>query len=181
MKGLPHRRIVDVAVPNTTAAPVVALIRIAPSNVGLDSLRFEEHKDLAVTGYGLSTDPCERAAAASLPRELKLEVGAYDTVFVRVVVETLDPAGAEPARAAFAVTDTRDGRVVGGVTVVAATAPPLDVENPTPKNPCPLEIAGGLYTVELGDSPASKSPRATVPNDRPRQLVAPITNATESP
>lgn len=174
----PHRRIVDVSVPNATDVPVAALVRIAPTTVGIKGLGFDRHRTLKASAYGLSTDLCERAAAESLPRELKLEIGPYDTAVVRVIVETMDPEDGTPAYTAFAVTDTRGGTVVGGVTVVAATAPPLDVANPPPRDPCPLTIADGIYTVEMGASPANRSTPGTVPTDRPRQLVAPVVNTT---
>jgi hypothetical protein len=172
------RRLVDIAVPNATDAPAVVLIRIAHSNRLPGSLSFGEGSPLDVRGFGLTTDRCDPSPCEKLPHEVTLKIGPRDMAFVRVVVETIDPPAGRPAHAVFEVTDERQGAIVGGVTVVATTTPPIDTGDPKPANPCPLVLAGDLYTVELGESPDVKAPPAVVAADRPRQLVVPITNSS---
>ena len=180
MRGKRHRREAEIAVPNRTGAAVVSEIHIAPAKAGLEGLNFGEAGELHVVGYGLSTNRCEKVPAGKLPHDLTLKLAPWDLAFVRVVIETVDPPHGAPAIAPFSVTDTRGGKLTGGVTVVASTIAPIDTGNPAPRNPCPLQLAGDAYSVELGDSPDQKGP-PVIPNDRPRQFVAPITNPTNAP
>jgi hypothetical protein len=133
-------------------------LEIAPLDPAkLESVNFKGAA-LKVGTFGLTAEMCGDAKTAKAQRHLTLALDPFQEVSVRAIIETKDPAKGK-AIAAFQMTDTRDGVVAGGVTIVC-TSPPYPSDLPSalgPGNPCPLVLGVGLAAVDPGTDPRSSA------------------------
>ena len=111
-------------------------------------------------------------------RPLQVKLGPRSGADVRVRIDAVGAKGAAGVR----LVDRRDGRVVGGVTilvldgVVDATGP----ETPA-RNPCPIALAEDPYWLPVGMNAGEAPFVSPLPAGVNVQLVAWIANPTEQP
>ncbi|HZQ29128.1 MAG TPA: hypothetical protein VFA94_15630 [Acidimicrobiales bacterium] len=176
-----RHRTVDIAVPNMTAARAVAIVRLDrtdPTQLADAGLELPAG-ELDVIGYGLLLDDvCSEPELEGCPPELEVALEPFETRHVRAVIKTADTKKA--AVAVFGVTDTRDGNVVGGVSIVCVEPEyPPDTPAAVAVDPSPVTLAEDLYTVALGDDPGVV-PDVALPRDQRLELVAVVTNPTRT-
>lgn len=151
-----------VNVPNPTDRDVVVQLRLEPGELsGLAELpRADKRGPLKVVAAGLARDPC----ADSGRPELKLKVGARDSVDVYAIVATA--AAPRPGATGLHVVDRRGGKDVGGVFVVCAEPPLADVAGVVvpARRPCPASLVD-LFAVPAGDEPVPANGVAVRPGD----------------
>ncbi len=124
---------------------------------------------------------CGDAKTAKAQRHLTLALDPFQEVSVRAIIETKDPAKGK-AIAAFQMTDTRDGVVAGGVTIVC-TSPPYPSDLPSalgPGNPCPLVLGVGLAAVDPGTGPRSSANPGVIDTRHPQDVVAMVENLSRA-
>lgn len=172
-------RVVEIIVPNHTPNKVkaeLAITRIDPGQVPglhLDAGRMD------VGAFGLTPNLCGDVATTRPRAKISVTLDSYQDTAVRVIVTVREPPKGKQVAAAFQVSDTRNGAVVGGVTVVCTTPPyPKDLPSAAgPKNPCPLVLARDIFCVDPGADPRSVSgPSGVISNTHPQDLVALVAN-----
>lgn len=182
-------RVVDVVVPNGTALPVIAHLRLeAVDPMAIDGLlagrrdlsgRFSRR--LEVLSCGLTTD-CGESEAITGARSLALPLGPFEDKVIRVHVETYEPLEGEGGLAAFQLSDSRNGNIVGGVAVICST-PEYPSELPPEReseNACPLELSAPELTFAYSGAnlPDPVKPEVAEPNMR-LALVAVFSNRSD--
>jgi hypothetical protein len=151
-----------VNVPNPTDRDVVVQLRLEPGKLaGIAELsRADKRGPLKVVSAGLARDPC----ADSGRPELKLKVGARDSVDVYAIVATA--ASQRPGATGMHVIDRRGGKDVGGVFVVCAEPPLADAAGVIvpARRPCPASLVE-LFAVASGAEPVPANGVAVRPGD----------------
>ena len=167
-------RVVDIIVPNRTPHAVEATLEIAPVDPAtLEGVAFEADA-LKVEAYGLTAEMCGDVKTIKTQRHLTRALDPFQEVSVRAIIETDDPPTGK-AIAAFQMTDTRAGVVMGGVTIVC-TSPryPSNLPSaPGPANPCPLVLGGGLAAYPGADP-------GVIDTRHPQDLVALVENPSRA-
>ena len=107
------------------------------------------------------------------PRPLTVRLAPQSSADIHVVIHTAGGAGA----AAMHLVDRRDGRVVGGVTLLVVegliNAPGGFIPA---RSPCPLELAEPMYWLPAGSEPDAPRPGGPIPAGYDVELVAWVRN-----
>jgi hypothetical protein len=150
--GMPNNRVVEIVIPNHTDADTDAVLVLEPVDpTAIPGLELEPG-ELEVLAAGITADLCADVDQ-EFERALRVTVPAHSEIAVRVVVRTDDRT---TGTVGFALTDERDGIVVGGVTIVCSnplytdTAPSVP-----PRNPCPLDLVTPLHIVYPDTDPST--------------------------
>jgi hypothetical protein len=167
-----HRFAVNI--PNPLDKPLLATLRLERVRHGGFKVPIDvPDEPLDVVRTGLTLDPCKRSTV----RELVVELQPLQSVDVHVIAEVGNSG--RGGSAAFHLSDERDGRVVGGVTVVCVNRagpehPGSVVSSP---DPCPVTLAGDAYAVQVGGDPAQAVARSITVGTT-MELVVPVVNPT---
>ena len=175
-----NHRVVDIIVPNRSAKKTKATLEIVPIDpANVEGLAFEGG-ELKVRRYGLTAALCGSPKSTPVKQKLTIALEPFQDGSVRAIIATNDPPKGN-AITAFAVTDTRGRKVVGGVTIIC-TSPqyPTDLPaGPDPANPCPLVLAADLTTVAPGADPQSPATPGVIDTRHPQDLVAIVENPSQ--
>src|SRR5690242_6474936 len=115
-----NHRVVNIIVPNRTPKAVKAALTIAPTDPKKLEGVLYEGSALEVGTYGLTAAMCGDPGKIKVQEKLTISLNPFQEVSVRAIIETHDPSKGN-AIAVFQVHDTRNGVVVGGVTIVCTT------------------------------------------------------------
>lgn len=171
------RHVREVNVPNPTAKPVRCelWLRRAPRK-DLAGLVPDCQERLEIIAMGLTGDPCTREGKGWMT----LPLGAHEGRDVQIILDTGVPGG--PVLAGAHLLDRRDGRDVGGVTLVL-TEPAAIAGSGTlvpARKPCPAVLARDVHSFPLGADPGDPSATVPIRVGQPLELVAAITNPTKT-
>jgi hypothetical protein len=158
---------------------VKVTLRLAEIDLAvLRDLGIGEARRAEVAGAGIVLDPCCRPDTKELgEHEVGVALDGHETQVVRVIVDLVHPGG--PAFAAFELSDERDGTIVGGVTIVAASEPVPDTPPaPDPQRPCPVVLGSPLRTLGPLSPPDDKGAGSVLGRESREQLVAEVVNPT---
>ena len=170
-----HRFTINV--PNPSPKAVVATLRLAPARRGgiLERLDVPRGK-LEVLSVGLTRHPCKKGTQ----KRMAVKLGPRESVDIHVLAEV--GATRADGSATFHVTDERNGRVVGGVTVVCVARSGAQHPGSVVAAPglCPVKLARDAYVVRPDADPATPTGRS-IALGTTVELVVPITNPTAAP
>lgn len=111
-------------------------------------------------------------------RPLHVRIGPQSTTAVRVSIATIGAKGV----AAMRLVDVRDGRVVGGVTIVVLEGVVEPVGHPIPaENPCPILLTEEPFWLPAPAEPNARRLGGPLPAGSDVKLVAWLTNPTKEP
>jgi hypothetical protein len=173
-------RVVDIVVPNRSSNKVKVTVAISPTDPAmLEGIEMEDNKLLKILSYGLTQDICTRVERVRTQEKLNLQIDEFQDVLVRAIITVQEPSKRTRARAAFQITDTRNGTVAGGVTIICSSPQfPTDLPSAAgPTNPCPLFIAAELTCVDPGADPRlTVGQPGIIDTTKPQDLVVLIEN-----
>ena len=170
-----HRFTINVPNPNARAETVE--LRLEPMKKKPDAKGLHLPKGaLRIDRAGLTLDPC----GADLTPTLRVKLKPFTSIDVTAVVEA---AARGKGWMAFHVTDLRERRVIGGVTIVCVEPPRADVAGVgiPARHPCAVVISGQPYAVAPESDPSKRPTRGGAMPGAAFDLVVPLMNPTEGP